>query len=585
VDRNQLKTILWLRWRLTRNQWKRSGGLGEALAVVIGIGICLLSAAGLFGGFLVGFFALGKARPDIVMVVWFGLTAAFCFVWTIGLINELQRSETIDLQRLMHLPVALGQIFGINYLTSHLTLSTFLFVPAMMGLGLGLGVARSPLMLLLLPLAVSMVLMISAWTYYLRGWLAALMTNPRRRRTIIMGLTLAFILVAQAPNIYFNLLRRHSRPNPDPPTETQPSAAAKKEEDLEKLKQLVAIQKYIPPLWVPLGARSLAEGRVLPALLGTVGCLGIATIGLRRAYRSTMQLYFGEIDADKTGTGELAPLSPAPAPVTKPVGRSFLERRLPGVPEPAAALALATLRSMLRAPEVKMAWGTSFVVTLIVGGSVLFRSPTKIPDGLKPFFATGALVFSVFLLIQFLANQFGFDRDGFRALVLSPVERRLILLGKNLACLPVALVFGFLMLAVVSIWLHLSVVTFAAALLQLVGLLLLAGLVGNLVSILVPYRIQPGTMKPTKMPALATLAMVLCHLLFPVTMTPLFLPAAAELVWQRLGGAGLVPINLLCSLVVAGLAALLYWQTLGPLGNLLRRREAKILSVVTVETE
>ena len=41
---------------------------------------------------------------------------------------------------------------------------------------------------------------------------------------------------------------------------------------------------------------------------------------------------------------------------------------------------------------------------------------------------------------------------------------------------------------------------------------------GNLLSILVPFRIQAGSMKPTKMPALATLIMVLCQLLFPVVM-------------------------------------------------------------------
>ena len=47
-------------------------------------------------------------------------------MWLIGLIAELQRSETIDLQRLMHLPVGLGQIFVINYVASHLALSIIL---------------------------------------------------------------------------------------------------------------------------------------------------------------------------------------------------------------------------------------------------------------------------------------------------------------------------------------------------------------------------------------------------------------------------------------------------------------------------
>src|SRR5690606_16860758 len=117
------------------------------------------------------------------------------------LITELQRSESIDLQRLMHLPVHLGQIFVVNYAASHMAVSVLLFVPAMLGLSIGLALSRGPRMLLLIPLALSLVLMVTAWTYYLRGWLATLMTNPRRRRAIVMGLSMGFILLVQAPNI------------------------------------------------------------------------------------------------------------------------------------------------------------------------------------------------------------------------------------------------------------------------------------------------------------------------------------------------------------------------------------------------
>jgi len=63
---------------------------------------------------------------------------------------------------------------------------------------------------------------------------------------------------------------------------------------------------------------------------------------------------------------------------------------------------------------------------------------------------------------------------------------------------------------------HWSLLILVAALSQLLALLLLAALVGNLLSILVPYRMQPGSRKPTKMPGMAMLLMVLCHLLFPV---------------------------------------------------------------------
>ncbi len=43
--------------------------------------------------------------------------------------------------------------------------------------------------------------------------------------------------------------------------------------------------------------------------------------------------------------------------------------------------------------------------------------------------------------------------------------------------------------------------------------------------------------------------------------------------------------TLLCAALLAGLAALLYWQTLSPLGRLLDRREPKILEMVTHEVE
>ncbi len=60
-------------------------------------------------------------------------------------------------------------------------------------------------MLLLLPLVFGFFFMVTAWTYCLRGWLAALMVNKRRRRAIIVGVTMAFMLLAQLPNLLINV--------------------------------------------------------------------------------------------------------------------------------------------------------------------------------------------------------------------------------------------------------------------------------------------------------------------------------------------------------------------------------------------
>jgi len=538
------------------------------------------------GALVGGIFGLGTAKPLVIMGVWFGMTALFLFLWLIGLINELQRSESIDLQRLMHLPVSLGQIFVVNYLASHLALSVVLLLPAMMGMAIGLAISRSPIMLLLVPLALAMIFMITAWTYYLRGWLATLMSNPRRRRTVIMCITIGFILLAQGPNFYFNVIQRFDRPaSGATPAEARLQREAKNKTNEGKFNQLLAAQKYIPPLWVPVGAQALAEGRALPALLGTLGCFALGALGLRRAYRSTLRFYHGESGGGKIAAQTKPVRVPGAATIPTKAGTRFLELRIPGVPEQASALALATFRSMLRAPEVKIAWGTSFLVIVIVGGSLLFRNATKVSEVVKPFIATGGVAFSVFLLVQFLANQFGFDRDGFRALMLWPADRRLILVGKNLACLPASLGFGLMLLALMTALLHLSALVLLASLFQLVALLFLAGLVGNLLSILVPYRIQAGSMKPTKMPGLAMVVLMLCQMFFPIAMAPAFVPALAEFLWRKAGWPDAVPVNLLLSLGLAMLTGLAYWQTLGPLGRLLQRRETKILSVVTVEVE
>jgi hypothetical protein len=216
---------------------------------------------------------------------------------------------------------------------------------------------------------------------------------------------------------------------------------------------------------------------------------------------------------------------------------------------------------------------------------IFLRAPPHLPDGIKPFIATGTAAFSTFILVQFFTNQFGLDRDAFRSLMLSPADRRLILLGKNLALLPVGFSLGLILLGLVSVWLQLPVLAVVAAVLQLMTLLLLASLGGNLLSILMPFRIQPGTMKPTKMPALAMLAMILCQMLLPVVMAPVFAGPLLAWLWQRGGLPAFVPVNLLCSALLGGGMVLIYWQTLAPLGRLLQRRETKILGVVTVEVE
>ena len=583
---DQLKTILWLRWRLSRNQlFRGSKKIGGVLVVIASILSALLVAAICTGATLAGYFALRDVKPEVVLITWTIVVLAFLFLWMLGLLIELQRSESIDLQRLMHLPVRLGQVFVVNYIASHATFSLVILVPGMIGLSLGLAFGRSPMFLLVVPLALSTVFMITAWTYCLRGWLATLMSNPRKRRTVIMCFTLCFVLLGQAPNLYFNVIRRTAnRPPPNESAEDRVKRNAAKDTEMKQMwNKLVAAQKFIPPMWLPLGARGAAEGNPVPALLGTLGCVGIGALGLRRAYRSTVKFYHG--DAGKKSAPVQPQTETTPKPLAKPRHSKLLELQLTGVPEPAAVVAGATLRSMLRAPEVKMALGTSLIIILVLGATTLLRSAPKMPEIAKPFVATGAAAFTLFILFQFVANQFGLDRDGFRVLVLSPVSRRHLLLGKNLAMAPVTAGFGLVLILILTVWLKVPPLASIAAFFQLGAMTLILLLFGNLLSILLPFRIQQGTMKPTKPPFLKMLALMFCQFFVPICLAPGALPPLAELLWRKTDGSELLPVNLILSVLLLALAVTGYWLALEPLANLYTRREHAILKSVTAEEE
>lgn len=582
MDWSQLRTIVWLRWRLIRNQWSRGGTFNAVLTVVVVWFGFLIAVAGGLGGVLAGAFALAKAPPTVMLLVWDLLVGAFLLFWMIGLITELQRSETVDIGRMMHLPVSLKDIFIVNYVASHLTLSIILFLPAMLGLCLGLTLGGRWSMVLMFPLVLGVIFMVTAWTHCLRGWLAALMVNKRRRRAVVAGLTFGFILLFQLPNIFVNLMHDRGRHRPRT-TKSAPAdeqiVARPGDRDKPRLSPTVlAMHKYVPFLWVGNGAMALAGGSVWPAVLGAAGAFGIGGLGLRRAHKTTLGLYRGQAKVSKRAR------KPKAARVAS-TRRGLFERSLPGVPDEAMALGSVFFRSLVRAPEIKMAMATNFIMLLFFGGMILLRRSSTLGDQFKPFVATGAVVFAFFGLSQIMFNQFGFDRGGFRQIVLLPVQRKWVLLGKNLAFLPAALGMGGTVLMLVTLALRITPVVALAACLQLIAAILLVGIAANLLSVLLPHHVAQGSLKRTKTSLTTALLTFVSHLLFMAAMAALFVPPGMGLLISRVGWLPAASVNLLFSAALAGLLGFLYKLSLAPLGELLQRRERQILEVVTKEVE
>jgi hypothetical protein len=614
VNGEHFRAFLWLRWRLGANQLRRGGTANAVVLIVLTVAAAFL-AIGLFVGlFLVGFFALADASPAVVLFVWDGVVVPFLFFWAIGLVADLQRSEALSLTKFLHLPVSLSGAFLINYLSSSLLNPVLiLFGPALVGLALGLVCARGPAWLFLFPLLAAFLLAVTALTYQFQGWLATLMANPRRRRTIIVVVTMVFVLLCQLPNLLINA----ARPRKGEPGNAATARLAEKQAELQRelakgaitpeqfqkrqaqlqnehtvrsaevnrqvLRQLGEsawwVNLAVPPGWLPLGAAAVAEGNVLPALLGTLGLGLIGAGSLWRAYRTTVRFYTGQYTA-----GKRKPAAPA---LSKPAAARpafLLERKLPGLSEQASAIALASFRSLTRAAEAKMMLLTPVLLVVIFGGMFLSQ-PLTIPEPLRPLLAFGAMGMILLGMMQFVGNQFGFDRHGFRVFVLCGASRRDILLGKNLAVAPLALALGTILAAILQIITPMRPDHFLAFFPQAAAMYLLYALLANALSILAPLPIASGSFKPSNMKGIPLLLNFVFLLVLPMVMGPLLLPLGIEYALHSRGWAEGVPVALLLSLAECAAAAGVYLVVLGWEGRWLQAREKKILQVVASKAE
>src|SRR5262249_52949829 len=149
----------------------------------------------------IALFGLADASPAKLMYIWDAFALAFLFSWSAGVLAELQRAEVVSLEKFLHLPISLRGIFIFNYLNTLISVTAVILVPPMVGCTIGLIFSRGPAFLLLIPLLAAFLLMVTALTYQFQGWLASLMANKRRRRTITVLITASFILIAQLPQL------------------------------------------------------------------------------------------------------------------------------------------------------------------------------------------------------------------------------------------------------------------------------------------------------------------------------------------------------------------------------------------------
>jgi ABC-2 type transport system permease protein len=597
LNRSQLRAMLWMRSRILANRLNRSGKLSKALLSILVAGSFLV-AAGLFVlALLVGLAELGSAEPKHILWTWIGLALGFLFFWMIGLMTELQRSDGMSFQNLLHLPISLGWVFLYNYVSSFVSLSILIFLPPMLGLAVALILVHGPLMLIGLLLVLAFFGMITALTYHLRGWLARLMEDKRRGRSIVMGITFGFILMVQLPNLINitvssnssqqraegrelhnqSLQRGPGQAEAVAKWEAFQQAEATKE---EKIEEWVSLASMILPFgWLPFGMRASFEGRWLLGLLCAFGMFCLAGLSLRRSFQTTLV-------AIVQGGGAAIAVKKNTPRETAAARRSrgkipLVEKKLPFIGRQASAIATAGLQSLLRAPEAKMMLLSPI---LMIGLFCFFLAKNENPASLQtiaPGMALGAIAIGILSFQQVLQNLFGLDRDGFRSYLLAPIPRHLILLGKNLALAPIVLCSGFVTIVVLQFFVTMDVQHFLGTLLEVFSAYLIFCMLGNYISIISPMRLQGVGMKASGAKLRFFLLQILSFVLNPLVLSPLLLPWGVESLQRDAIWVAWIPTYLLLHGLLLIATLVLYRWVLRKQGDLLQSREQLVLETIT----
>ncbi len=607
------QAFVWLRWRMMLNQWRRGGAFNAVLMMVVSVGAVVVAVPLLIGSFALGVYAIPKGTPMHLLYVWDGLIVAFLVFWMTGLVMELQRTEPLSLSKFLHLPVSVKSAFLINYFSSLLRLSLIIFVPMMFGYSLALVFVKGAMLLPVLPALAAFLLMVTALTYQFQGWLSSLMNNPRRRRLVVVAVTVIFVLGSQLPSLlssnfapFLTSQAEQSRQLAKEMDELNRAFQAHEfdaNEYTRRLKELVdhdelatkqsdselseqveesaLLANLVLPIgWLPLGVKGAAEGRLIPALLGILGMTLIGSASLWRAYRTTVGMYQGQATARGSQPSSRVAATPAGLGKTRTL---LLERRIPGLSEPVAAIALGGLRSLLRSPEAKMMLLSPLIMAVLFGTMLLRGSGLQnVSDWIRPLIGVGAMLVVLAGVLQLMSNQFGFDRGGFRIFVLSAASRRDILLGKNLAFAPFVAGMALVLLVAVQVFVPMRVDHFLAMFPQFVSMFLLSCLLANLSSIYAPAYIAAGSLSHSKPKMSVVLRQMLTvGILFPLTQVPTLLPLGIEALIKSQGWIEQVPVYLILSLLQCAVVVLIYRLLLSWQGGLFQSREQQIVEIVT----
>lgn len=551
---SQLRTLIWLKWRLLRNSLRSSKAVINKVASILGM-LLAITFAILFA-LILGFIAYSLTQPEGIgsafqrsaakelpasastEFIFFSIFGIVYLMWaTVPL--SLGGSKQFDAGKLLMYPITLRKLFAVDFISELTTLHSVFLVPAVIALCIGAGLGTGNFWTAVVA-SVPAVLFGVALSKWLSTTIGSMLRRKRARGETIIALIGAIAgLGTAAAGQVAPILFKHA-------------------ESFRSLR------------WTPPGAATFLlitdiASDPLPYVVAflTLSAYAIALIVL--TYWIARRAALGLEGRQKRKTA-----------ATTTAVEGYSGWQLPFLPSDLSAIVEKELRYALRNAQVRM---MALMPLIIIVIRVVNRQRFgTVGRGFSTGFATygsgllliGGMIYVFLILAGLSSNLFAFEEGGMRTFILSPVDRRKILFGKNLVLTLIAFVFASVLLILNIIifqdmtsgnllFLALTFVIFAA----------ISSTAGNWLSIRFPKRMRYG--KRLNVSGVAGLFLI------PLVILMMIPPSLATLIGYSTSSLfnEYASLALFMLLAVGFYSLMINWH-----GKLLARREIEILDVV-----
>jgi ABC-2 type transport system permease protein len=510
LARAQYAALIRLRWRMFSNGMRSNQGALELGArtfsyLVYGVmGLALGAGAGVTAYFLTS----NDKWKFLPILFW-----VLAFIWQMIPVMLASFQEQFDLGILLRFPVRFGSYYLLYLAFGLVDISTILGGLCCTGIWIGVALAR-PAMLPWITLALAVfalfnILLVRAVFAWIERWLA-----QRRTREILGAVFMVGLLSLQLlnPALY---QRRHSGRSGH---EQQVDRIREAQERYTPwLKKADAIQRWLPPGLAAQSMREAASQQPLQGLM-ELGVLGLYAllVGCALGLRLKAE-YRGENLGVAPARSKAGAARSKVAATASASSLAALDRRETSVLRgsgPIAAIIEKDIRALMRTLPLLYAIGAPLLLVLVFSG--VFIRNGGMQANVFPLALPVCMVYAQLGFTQVFYNSLGTEGAGIQIYFLSPTPFRTVILAKNIlhSCL-----FGLVAtVAIVMAVLRLGIpdtAVLAGTLAWLVFSLPCNLTAGNLFSIKMPYRVNPGRIsrqRGSQANALLSLLVQLCIL-------------------------------------------------------------------------